>query len=153
MSIEFKEPAEAICALASVMIAADSVGNFSEHDFLLTEAKKLDVFKTYDATKFNRVLGNVTERMYDTLPCENGMLTEQGVQSLLAVAKKTLNANLQKQCFQLVAALACSDGLGQEEAFLLTKIQKAFGIDPQFVKKVCRQYDADDDTYEWKKAA
>src|SRR3989338_3408414 len=111
MPIEFKDSAEAIVAIATVIISADKVGNFSEKDRLFSEIRKLEVFQGYDAPKFNRLLGNITQKTYDLLPNKDGVLTQQGFEDLVAAAKKALNTEMQKETFKLAVALAVSDGL------------------------------------------
>ena len=136
MPIEFKDSAEAIVAIATVIISADKVGNFSEKDRLFSEIRKLEVFQGYDAPKFNLLLGNITQKTYDLLPNKDGVLTQQGFEDLVAAAKKALNTEMQKETFKLAVALAVSDGLAEEEARLLDELQTGFNIDLQYLKQV-----------------
>jgi tellurite resistance protein len=94
-----------------------------------------DIFKKFDHAKLNQFLGKMTQKVYDQLPCENGVLTQEGFKSLIQAAKKVLSADLQKRTYQLAIALAGSDGSIDEETIFLEQLKIGFGIDPQTFKK------------------
>ena len=127
MALKFEKSTEAFLAVLSAVIGADQLGSLSERDFLLERLTGLELFAGMSRAELSKLLGQVTERVYDTLPKDAAGLSPAGVSELLAAARAALNPALQKSLIEVATALSASDQTSAEETALLAQIRTAFG--------------------------
>jgi hypothetical protein len=123
MSVNFANDREAVLAVLSLVIGADDVGSLEERDFLLQRVKTLELFADVSQGEFNKLLGGVTEQVYDSLPQEDGVLTAAGVDQLLGAAQKALNPALREELVRIAGELSDADGASGEESALLAQLK------------------------------
>ena len=126
MTIKFEKGNEAFLAVLSLVIGADDVGSLDERDFLFGKVKGLPLFGNPSSADFSKLLGKVTDAVYSQLPNKDGAMTDAGVSSLLAEAKKMLNPEQQKSLVKIAAELGGADGTAGKESALLAQIRRVF---------------------------
>ena len=136
MSIKFEKPAEAIVAIASVLIAADKVGSLTERDFLFDHLREIDLFSGYDKSKFSSLLGDVTGKVWDSLPFENHSLTPAGFETLVVAVDAALPQKYKAEAYKMAWGLISCDGVCDEEMQLLEKIRQGLKIDPKIARSL-----------------
>lgn len=127
MALELENDREAFLAVLSLVVAADHVGSLAERDFLLERLSAVAPFTGSSKTEIGKLLGEVTQKVYDALPNEGGAITPAGVDQLLETAKSRLSAAQQKSCLELASGLAKVDDGSKDEARLLEVIKQRFG--------------------------
>jgi len=127
MPIKFENSSEAFLSVLTVVVGADNVGSIAERDFLFEKVKSLPSFGTLSLPDFSKLLGQVTDKVYSTLPQVDGALTSAGIDELLAAAKSVLSPELQQAALKAAAQLSESDETDAAEAALLSQIRRAFG--------------------------
>lgn len=125
MAIEFKTETEAFLAVLALVAGADSSGSLEERDFLFNKVKSVSIFGNPAKADFSKLLGAVNDTLYDNVPNNEGEFTAAGIESVLAAAKKTLNADLRRAVVQLAGELSDADGADERETALVDKIRKA----------------------------
>ena len=125
MTIEFKNEAEAFLAVLSLVAGADSSGSLEERDFLFNKVKGVAILGNPSSSDFSRLLGSVNDHVYANVPHDDGEFTPAGIDSLLASAKKSLNADLRRSVVQLAGELSSADGADERETALVEKIRAA----------------------------
>jgi tellurite resistance protein len=127
MSLKIDTNREAFLAVLSVVAAADQIGSLEERDFLFQSVKEVELFTGQSQAEFNKLLGAVTQHLYDSLPNEDGAITAAGVDQLLSVVKQKLSAGERASLLEVAEELAESDDETDEEAAVLTQIKGALG--------------------------
>lgn len=125
MAIEFKHETEAFLAVLALVAGADSSGSLEERDFLFNKVKGVSIFGNPSSSDFSRLLGSVNDNIYANVPNEGGEFSAAGIDSLLASAKKSLNADLRRTVVQLAVELSAADGADERETALVEQIRKA----------------------------
>jgi hypothetical protein len=124
MTLTFEDDGEAFLSVLAIVIGADMVGNLSERDFLLEQLKGIDLFDDLTPGDLSARLGKVTDKVYGSLPQQDGSLTPEGVESLLVEVRSTIGADLGKTLAQTAEALCAADGICEPEEALLTQIHE-----------------------------
>jgi hypothetical protein len=127
MAIEFKKDTEAFLAVLALVAGADNSGSLEERDFLFNKVKSIAIFGNPSAADFSRLMGSVNDALYTHVPNTDGEFTAEGVDSVLAAAKKTLTVDLRRAVVQLAGELSDADGADAREGALVEKIRKALG--------------------------
>ena len=127
MALKLEKSTEAFLAVLTVVIGADQLGSLAERDFLLDRLKGVELFAGMPRAELVKLLGQVTETVYDTLPKDDVGLSAAGVSELLAAARAALSPALQKSLVEVATALSASDQTSAEETALLAQIRLAFG--------------------------
>lgn len=136
MSIKFEKPAEAFVAIASVLIAADKVGTLDERDYLFNHLHSMDLFSGYDKNAFSSLLGEVTSKVWDSLPTENHSLTPLGFETLVVAVDAALTPKYKAEAYKMAWGLVCCDGACDDEKQLLERIRQGLKIDEQTARSV-----------------
>lgn len=124
MPIEIESPAEAIAAIISVAIAADTLGSMSERSAAFALVKDLPAFSGYDATSFTKFLGAVTGKIFESLPLtEAGAVTTDGVAKLLVAVRPVLDADHRAVALRIAEGICRSDGANATEGALLAQLR------------------------------
>jgi hypothetical protein len=126
MAIKFENSSESFLAVLALVVGADNVGSIAERDFLFEKVKSLPSFGNLSLADFSKLLGQVTDKVYSTLPQVDGALTSAGVDELLAAAKSSLSPELQQAALKAAVQLSESDETNAAEAALLSQIRRAF---------------------------
>lgn len=124
MSVDFESDREAFLAVLGEVIGADSVGSLEERDFLFQRVQELELFSDVAAGEFNKLLGSVSGKVYESLPSEDGLLTAAATDALLDAAAKRLSPSLRRQLVELSTELSGSDGEDATETALLAQIRR-----------------------------
>ncbi|MEO8017661.1 MAG: hypothetical protein ABI769_07595 [Pseudomonadota bacterium] len=127
MPVKFANDTEAFLSVLTLVAGADQSGSLEERDFLFKKVKGLAIFGNPSAADFSKLLGKVTDAVYEGLPQQDGEFTAAGIDSLLADVKKSLNADLRKSLVQIAGELAGTDGDDARETALIDKIRSALG--------------------------
>jgi len=127
MSVKFANESEAFLSVLTLVAGADQSGSLEERDFLFKKVKGLAIFGNPSTADFSKLLGKVTNAVYDGVPQQDGEFTAAGIDALLADVKKTLSADLRKSLVQIAGELGDSDGADAGEAALLDKVRRALG--------------------------
>lgn len=123
MTVKLDNSQEAFLAVLTLVAGADQVGSLEERDFLFERVKALSLFDGMSRAQFNKLLGSVTDKVYESLPLEDGSITTAGIDELLTAAKSSLSPVLQKTLAETAKALCGADDLSDQEAALLAQIQ------------------------------
>ncbi len=124
MALDFQDETEAFLAVLSAVVAADQVGSLEERDFLFGRVKDLDIMKGRAADEFRKMLGRVTEKVFETLPTDGGALTASGLDQLLDAATKKLSASGRKELLAVATELCKKNDTSDSERALLTKLEQ-----------------------------
>jgi DNA phosphorothioation-dependent restriction protein DptG len=124
MSTQFKNPAEAFAALATVTVAADQVCTMQERRTLFEQTRHLDVFQDLDQAAFARLLEDTVESVYSTLPWDESSVTPQGIAALVEAARAVLSPELRGEAFGMALGLARADQLCDQELALLDQLRR-----------------------------
>ena len=127
MSVKFANESEAFLSVLTLVAGADQSGSLDERDFLFNKVKGLAIFGNPSTADFSKLLGKVTDAVYEGVPQQDGEFTAAGIDALLADVKKTLSADLRKSLVQIAGELGDSDGADASEAALLDKVRRALG--------------------------
>ena len=127
MSVKFANESEAFLSVLTLVAGADQSGSLDERDFLFNKVKELAIFGNPSTADFSKLLGKVTDAVYEGVAQQDGEFTAAGVDALLADVKKTLSADLRKSLVQIASELGDSDGADASEAALLDKVRRALG--------------------------
>jgi hypothetical protein len=125
MTVKFAKDTEWFLAVLTLVVGADQAGSLEERDFLFNKVKGLPVFASPSTTDFSKLLGQVTDTVYSSLPQQDGELTAAGIDSLLAEVKQALSPELRKSLVQIASELGTSDGAESKETALIDKIRRA----------------------------
>lgn len=123
MRIQFKNPAQAFAALATVTVAADQVCTLEERRTLFEQTRHLEIFQDLSQVEFARLLEDAVEIVYTTLPSDEYAVTRQGIADLIEAATAVLDPTLRRQAFGMVLGLARADRLCDEELALLEHLR------------------------------
>jgi tellurite resistance protein len=124
MAIRIESPAEAFAAVASVVIAADSMGSMDERTAVLQRLKEAPTFKGQDTAALTALLTKVTGHLCDGLPTtETGAFTSAAVDQVITAVKGVLGADERVQALKLAEATMDSDGASQSEKALLAQLR------------------------------
>ncbi len=124
MSIRIESPAEAFAAIASVVIAADSMGTMAERNAVLGRLKETPVLSGQDNAALTALLTKVTGHLCDKLPVtETGSFTSVAVGEVIAAVKGVLTPEQRALALKLAEATMNSDGASDSERALLTQLR------------------------------
>jgi hypothetical protein len=123
MTMNFESDREAFLAVLNEVIGADAVGSLEERDFLFQRVTALELFSGVASGDFNKLLGTVTDKVYESLPVEDGLLTAAGTDALLDAAQQRLSPALRKVLVELASELGGADGEDATETALLAQIK------------------------------
>src|SRR5262245_31393841 len=126
MPIKFENSNEAFLSVLSVVAGADSVGSIAERDYLFQTVKGLPGNSNLSNPEINKLLGQVTEKVYSALPQTDGAITSAGMEELFAAAKSQLTPDLRQAVLKAAARLSETDETGAAEAALLSHLRSAF---------------------------
>ena len=124
MSIKFEQPVEAFLAVASVAIGADGIGSLEERNALFGRVKNLDVFKSLSESEFRKLLGDVTDRVYTSLPMDDGTFSSQAIDELVSASKAVLSVEQQKAAYEMAVDLCGVDEQAQAESAFLEQLKR-----------------------------
>ena len=127
MPLKFEKNTEAFLAVLTVVIGADNVGSLEERDFLFKKVKGISIFDNPSSQDFSKLLGKVTDQVYEQLPQDDVAISPAGIDSLLAAAKSALSPDLRKTLVATAAELIDADGAEADEKALLDKIRRVLG--------------------------
>ena len=125
MPVQFANDSEAFLSVLTLVAGADQSGSLEERDFLFKKVKGLALFGNPSSADFSKLLGKVTDAVYEGLPQADGEFTAAGIDALLGEVKKKLSADLRKSLVQLAGELSDSDGADAKEGELLARIRRA----------------------------
>jgi hypothetical protein len=125
MTATFEKDTEAFLSVLALVVGADQAGSLEERDFRFKQVKGVAIFGNPGTAEFSKLLGEVTDSVYSSVPQKDGEFTAAGIDSLLVEVKKTLNADLRSQLVQISAALVDTDGADARESALLAQIRRA----------------------------
>jgi tellurite resistance protein len=124
MSIRIESPAEAFAAIASVVIAADSMGTMTERNAVLGRLKETPALSGQDNAALTALLSKVTGHLCDKLPVsESGSFTSVAVDQVIAAVKSVLGPEQRALALKLAEATMDSDGASDSERALLTQLR------------------------------
>jgi hypothetical protein len=124
MTIQISSPAEAFAAIASVVIACDSVGSLAERDVVLDRMKANRALAGKDGAALKALLGQMTQQLCDALPVsESGAFTPAAVATVIAAVKPVLDAEQRGEALRLVEATVSADGASEAERALLNQLR------------------------------
>lgn len=124
MSIRIESPAEAFAAVASVVIAADSMGTMAERNAVLQRLKETPALSGQDNAALTALLTKVTGQLCDSLPVTDaGSFTSDAVGQVIAAVKAVLSAEQRGQALKLAEATIDADGASDPERALLTQLR------------------------------
>jgi hypothetical protein len=126
MALKFEKNTEAFLSVLTLVVGADQVGSLAERDFLFQKVKGISIFGNPSPADFSKLLGQVTDTVYAKLPQKDGVITDAGVDALLADVKSALGPELCKTLVQTATELAGTDGDDAKETALIDKIRRAF---------------------------
>jgi hypothetical protein len=136
MMIEFRNPAEAFIAVAWAVCTADKCGTEGERDYLYDQVRNLDIFEHCSREDFEHMIGLAYNKVFHTLPCEESVLTAEGVEYLINAVNKALGPELRVEVFKMACGLAQVDTIGEPERTLLGRLQEGFGIEPKVAREI-----------------
>ena len=122
-------PAGAFAAVATLVVGADRMATEEERDFIFGRMTSLKVFRDLNDGEFMRLLADTTEEVCTAFPCEDGRVTDDGVNECLHVVTRFLTPELRTEAFRMAIDLARSDGMVVEEHALLQQLRDGLGID------------------------
>jgi tellurite resistance protein len=124
MAIRIESPAEAFAAVASVVIAADSMGSMDERNAVLQRLKEAPALRGQDPAALTALLAKVTGHLCDGLPTtETGAFTPAAVDKVVAAVRGVLGAEQLAQALKLAEATIDSDGASESETALLAQLR------------------------------
>jgi len=124
MAIRIESSAEAFAAVASVVIAADSMGSMDERDAVLQRLKQAPALKGQDTAALTAILTKVTSHLCDGLPTtETGAFTPAAVDQVITAVRGVLGAEQLAQALKLAEATMDSDGASESEKALLVQLR------------------------------
>ncbi len=123
MSMQFKNPAEAFAALATVTVAADQVCTMEERSTLFEQTRHLDAFQHLSLAAFARLLADAVESVYSILPWGESSVSQRGIADLIEAARAALNPDQRGQAFRMALDLASADQLCDPERALLDQLR------------------------------
>jgi tellurite resistance protein len=124
MAIRIESPAEAFAAIASVVIAADSMGSMDERNAVLQRLKEAPALKGQDTAALTVILTKVTGHLCDGLPItETGAFTPAAVDQVITAVRGVLGAEQLAQAVKLAEATMDSDGASETEKALLVQLR------------------------------
>jgi tellurite resistance protein len=124
MTIKISSPAEAFAAVASVVIAADSVGSLAERNTVIERLKTTGALAAQDTAALSALLGRVTQHLCESLKVtESGAFTSEAVATVLTAVKSALNADQRGEALRLAEATVSADGASDGERALLDQLR------------------------------
>ncbi len=124
MAIRIESPAEAFAAVASVVIAADSMGSVDERNAVLQWLKKTPALEGRDAAALMALLTKITGQLSDGLPMtETGAFTPAAVDQVITAVRGVLDAEQRAQAVKLAEATMDSDDASESEKTLLAQLR------------------------------
>jgi tellurite resistance protein len=124
MTIRISGPAEALAAIASVVIAADSVGSLAERDAVIQRLKSTPAMAGQDGAAVKALLGRMTEHLCENLPVsESGAFTPAAVATLIAAVKPVLNGDQRGEALRLAEAIVVADSASDAERALVDQLR------------------------------
>jgi len=124
MAIRIESPAEAFAAVASVVIAADSMGSMAERNAVLQRLKETPALEGQDTAALTALLNTVTGHLCDGLPVsETGAFTAAAVDQVITAVRGVLGAEQRAQALKLAEATMDSDGASDGEQALLAQLR------------------------------
>ena len=125
MPVKFANESEAFLSVLTLVAGADQSGSLEERDFLFKKVKGLAIFGNASTADFSKLLGKVTDAVYEGVAQEDGEFTTAGIDALLADVKKALSPELRKSLVQIAGELGDTDGADVNETALLERIRRA----------------------------
>lgn len=124
MSIRIESPAEAFAAIASVVVAADSMGSMAERNAVLQRLQQTPALAGQDSAAVMALLTKMTGHLCDGLPVtESGCFTSAAVGQVIAAVKGVLSVEQRGQALKLAEATIDADGASDSELALLTQLR------------------------------
>jgi hypothetical protein len=124
MTIRISSPSEAFAAIASVVIAADSVGSLTERDMVIDRLRATRALADQDGAALKDLLGRMTQNLCESLPVtESGAFTAEAVATVIATVKPLLNAEQRSEALRLVEATVTADGASDTERALIDQLR------------------------------
>jgi tellurite resistance protein len=119
---------DAFAALAALVVGADGVGTQQEREFLHGTMAGLPMFQALDANQFQKLLADTTQRVFSSLPTEDGRVTEEGISAVLRQIREMLSPELQARALEMAVGLAGSDEISAEEDALIERLRRELSI-------------------------
>jgi hypothetical protein len=116
MTVGFNDERDAFLGVLALMIGADQQGSLAERDYLRTEVRGLPLFAGVDAADFDKMLGDVTDRLFGAGAPDRREVLEQ--------ASGMLDPTLRAAAVRAAAGLTTADGEGDGEDELLATIHE-----------------------------
>jgi hypothetical protein len=124
MTIRISSPSEAFAAIASLVIAADSVGSLTERDTVIDRLRATRALAGQDGAALKDLLGRMTQKLCESLPVsESGAFTAEAVATVIAAVKPLLNAEQCGEAMLLVEATVTADGASDPERALIDQLR------------------------------
>jgi hypothetical protein len=124
MVLTFEHDRDAFLAVLALVVGGDRQGSLRERDYLLEQVRPLTLFGDMNTTEFSKLLGEVTEKVYTSVPQQNGAFLSDGVEALLVQAKSVLGPDLCQTAVRSAADLCAADGSADGEGELLLQIRR-----------------------------
>jgi hypothetical protein len=128
MALNFENDREAFLGVLSLVVAADQVGSLAERDFLFDRLIKVDLFQGMTKQEVGKLLGRVTENVYDSLSNDGASITPAGIEQLLEAAKSKLGTSQGATLVQVATELSKADDGSAEELALIDQIKQRLGV-------------------------
>jgi hypothetical protein len=127
MPLKFEKNTDAFLAVLTLVIGADDVGSLEERDFLFKKVRGISIFGNPSSQDFSKLLGKVTDIVYTQAPQNDGVISDAGIDAVLAEAKSALTPELRKTLISTASELVDADGADAKEKALIEKIRRALG--------------------------
>jgi len=128
-NIEIKDSAEALAAIASILIAADSVGRVEERNAVIERLKTTGALAGQENAHIAALLGRVTGQLCERLPTtESGAFTPAAVGAVIEAVKPLLDRSARAEALDLAEATAHADSASPEEQAIVDRFRVAFAI-------------------------
>jgi hypothetical protein len=124
MTFNFENEGDAFLSVCAVVIGADQVGSLAERDFLLQEVRELPLFGSPSRDDFSALLARVTDDVYAKLPCEEGVVTTEGIDLLLADVREALGPDQRELLMKTAGQLCGADSVDETEVALMARIRE-----------------------------
>jgi tellurite resistance protein len=124
MTIKISNSSEAFAAIASVVIAADSVGSLAERDAVIDRCRATRALADHDDAALQALLNRMTQHLCDSLPVsESGAFTPEAVATVIAAVKSLLSSEQCRDALRLAEATVTADGANDAERTLLDQLR------------------------------
>ena len=131
--MHFTNEAEAVIAIASLVISSDEVGTASERQYLFDHVSHMDTFRGVDPDQFKGMLSAVNDRLFGTEDSAARWLKPNGMREFCDAVRATVPVMRMGDILEMACEMACADGLQSVERELLESLGRGLGITTEVV--------------------